>query len=130
VFVFAFIIIVFGVFFYLSNNLTKDRDAYRWQVSDIKSLNEEVLQKFPEVCLLIHSVGRSTFSRSNRRTTERMRLYSIYLVSPTHRKKLKVFSSEYLSEAKKELIRISEEYNKPIVRYSPRISEKTRMRKR
>lgn len=125
----AFVIIVFGVYFYFANNLSAGRDVSRWEVTDIKGLDEERLQMFPEVCLLVNAVGRTTLSRSNRSTTERMKLYSVYLLSPTHRIKLKVFSSEYSSEAKKELVRISEEYNKPIVRYSPKLSEKTRRRK-
>ncbi len=110
--------------------MSSNRDSAKWEVTNIKEIDKVKLDMFPEVCLLIQTANRSTVSRSNRRTTEGLKLYSVYLLSSTHRKKLKVFSSEYKQKSKTELVRISEEYNKSIVRYSPQISEKTRSRRR
>lgn len=128
--VFFGVIVVFVIYIYLSYNMSSNRDSAKWEVTNIKEIDKVKLDMFPEVCLLIQTANRSTVSRSNRRTTEGLKLYSVYLLSSTHRKKLKVFSSEYKQKSKTELVRISEEYNKSIVRYSPQISEKTRSRRR
>lgn len=129
-FALAAIVIVLAVYVYFSNNLTSTRDESRWEVVDITSIAKEELELYPHTCLISQRGSRSTLSRSNRRTTETLKMYSVYLVSASYRKKIKVFSSHSLSRAKSELVRISEKYDKPIVRYAPRISEKTKNRRR
>jgi len=126
----TFVLVVLGVYFFSNALVVPWRNPKLWNVNRIDNLSSSELGCYSNVCLQVQKLGKYSYTIYHTPLKKSLKVYSIYLLSPSHRKKLKVFSSEYLSEAKKELIRISEEYNKPIVRYSPRISEKTRMRKR
>lgn len=107
-------------------NSSSFRDPIKLDVIDISAIDEEKLAKYPNVCLLINNYSRSTFSRSNRESIDKVKVYSIFLLTSNHRGKIKIAGFKNKEEAKKNIISISEKYSKNIVKYNPQISSRRR----
>lgn len=106
------------------------RNPQKRGLVNIKDISAIELNKLPDITIFKQNYSRSTYGRSTNHLTKRLSVHSVVLLSENHRKRVKVFSSYSKNAAKQELVRISEEYNKPIVRYSPIISEKTKNSRR
>lgn len=107
-------------------NSSSFRDPSKANVTDITTIDKDKLDKYPNVCLLINNYSRSTFSRSNREFVDKIKVYSICLLTSNHRGKIKIAGFNNIEEAKKKIISISEEYSKSIVKYNPQVTSRKR----
>lgn len=120
-----------GVYLIASLINTSDfRDPRKKDLVNIKSIESDKLIRYPYLALLIRSYSRMTYGRSTSKITERLKVYSVVLLNSTHRNRIKVGGFYTKQEAIEMINDIAKRYDKKIVKYSPKISEATKMRMR
>ena len=84
----------------------------------------------PYIALIEKVYSRETYSRFSNKVSQNFKLYTVILLNKTHREKIKIGGFYKKDEALKMIQEISEKYDKESIKYSPKISEATRKRKR
>lgn len=125
------LVLVAGVIFIFASliNSTGFRDPTKKDLVKITSIDKDRLTNYPFVTIIIRNFSRMTYGRSTSKMTEKMKVYSVVLLNPTHRSRIKIGGFYSKVEANKMLLEISEKYAKKIVNYNPQVTNKTRNRR-
>lgn len=87
------------------------------------------LSSYPDVAVLSEKKGNTVRSLSNRSTSTAEAMFTVHLLTPTHRTRVPVKSFKDPAEAKDFAHRLASSLRKEFTRFSPKISEATRRRR-
>lgn len=91
----------------------------------------ESLSDYPYISILSGRKRKTLNSRSGAVSSDSIdKYYNVYLLGKNHRKKFLIIAHESMKEAQSSLDEYSKRLNKKEVKYEPKISKKTRNRRR
>ena len=127
-------LIIVGIFFWSSSygfQIDGSQEQFREYGSmfGIKKGKWYPLEYVPYISVLKSRIGMRIYSASSYSTTKMDDSYQVCLLNKTHRKKVVVKEFENREQAIRYAEKISSQFNKPVVTYSPVLSKKTRKRR-
>jgi len=87
------------------------------------------LELYPNICVLQNNMAYNIYSRTNTTNTISFDNYDVCLLNENHRSRIVVQTFNYKIKAFEFASEFSKLLNKEIVQFSPKISEKTKLRR-
>jgi hypothetical protein len=130
IFIWLTIILIIGTHNGIEFNLIENKYRYYKSVLGFTKGEWKDLSKYVGIVILSGKGSKQTFGPNLAMTrTYRGLINRVCLVNENHREKIHLYTKSDLSDAKKYANRISEKFKLPVVKFNPKISEKTLKRK-